>query len=79
MTIDGCSECGYPTLGPDLCYFCQALAAKTLAPFHSSLAGRTDTAEETSGIVHTTARPPRDPRADAERRPKPMVNSSSWT
>jgi hypothetical protein len=68
MTIDVCSACGYPTLGPDLCYFCQPLAAKTVAPFPSSLAGPTDTAEETSVIVRTTARPPREPRADAERR-----------
>jgi hypothetical protein len=66
MTIDVCSECGYPTLGPDLCYFCQPLAAKTLALFASSLAGPTDTAEETSVVVRTTARPPREPRADAE-------------
>jgi hypothetical protein len=67
MTIDVCSACGYPTLGPDLCYFCQPLAATTLDPFPRSLAGPTDTAEETSVIVRTTARPPREPRADAER------------
>ena len=66
MTIDVCSACGYPTLGPDLCNFCQPLAAKTLAPLPSSLAGPTDTAEGTSDIVRTTARP-REPRADAER------------
>jgi hypothetical protein len=66
MTIDVCSACGYPTLGPDLCYFCEPLGAKTLVPFPSSLAGPTDT-EETSVIVRTSARPPREPRADAER------------
>ena len=67
MTIDVCSACGYPTLGPDLCYFCQPLAATTLDPLPRSLAGPTDTAEETSVIVRTTARAPREPRADAER------------
>ena len=25
MTIDVCSACGYPTLGPDLCAFCRPL------------------------------------------------------
>ena len=52
MTIDArpdiCPECGYPLLGPDLCYFCRPLV-------------------ETSVIVRTTARQPREPRADAER------------
>jgi hypothetical protein len=32
MTIDVCSVCGYPTLGPDLCYFCQPFAAKDTRP-----------------------------------------------
>ena len=68
MTIDVCPicpACGYPNLGPDLCYFCRPVVAKTL-PFPSPLAGPTDTAQETSAIVRSTARAPREQRADTE-------------
>jgi hypothetical protein len=55
MTTGVCPElclvCGYPTFGADLCYFCEPVGAKTLAPFPSSLVGPTDTPEKTSVIA----------------------------
>lgn len=67
MTVvcpDICSACGYPTLGPGLCYFCWPLvAANAPASILSSLAEPTGTAQETPVLARATARPP---RADAE-------------
>lgn len=62
-----CAGCGYPTLGPDVCYFCRPLVATALLPFRRSPAGATDTAEEAPVIACTTAWPRREPHADAER------------
>ncbi len=80
MTIDRryivCAACGYPTLGPDVCYYCRPLVATALTPFLRSLAGPTDTAREASVIVRTTARRPRGPRADADRS---LSNSAAST
>ena len=38
MTIHVCVACGYPTVGPDLCFYCRPVVAKTLPPFPNSLA-----------------------------------------
>ena len=29
MTIDVCPACGYPTVGPDLCFYCRPVGALT--------------------------------------------------
>ncbi len=28
-----CAACGYPVVGPDVCYFCRPLVATALVPF----------------------------------------------
>ena len=71
MTIDrrliACAACGYPTLGPDVCYYCRPLVASALTPFRRSPAGPMETTPEASVFVRTTARRPHGPRADAKR------------
>ena len=41
MTIHVCAACGYPTVGPDMCFYCRPVLAKTLPPFPNSLAAPT--------------------------------------
>lgn len=62
-----CPACGYPTLGPNVCFFCRPLVATAHPPFPRSLAEPTKPASEASVIIRTTARPPRESRTEAER------------
>lgn len=73
--VNLCAACGYPTLGPDVCYYCRPLVAATLTPFPPSLAAAA-TAPEASAIVRTTAMRPRGPRADVDRS---LSNSAAST
>lgn len=74
--VNLCAACGYPTLGPDVCYYCRPLVATTLTPFPRFLAGPAATALEASAIVRTTARRPRGPRSDLDRS---LSNSAAST
>ena len=38
MTIDVCPACGYPTVGPDLCFYCRPVGALTGASWAASRA-----------------------------------------
>ena len=37
MITHVCAACGYPTVGPDMCFYCRPVLAKTVPPFPSSL------------------------------------------
>ncbi len=47
--VSVCAACGYPTLGPDVCYFCRPLVATTLSI--PRLPDRADAHANVSSIV----------------------------
>lgn len=50
--VSVCAACGYPTLGPDVCYFCRPLVATALSI--PRLSGRADEHTSVSSMVAST-------------------------